>query len=257
MTIAAFQRAMCDLIASPELCLSLRANPEATLAPYELSERERKRLSEVVWQRGMSTNCTLYRSNRVTPIYTLLNYTCRALGDEFALLIDRFWDAQEYQDRQFQSEVERFGAFLRRQIAAGAVASPFAGELLEFELEMNALEFSPRKETQREIAELAPPGPETPCRLHPLARVVRFRHEPAALLRAMAAGAVPPSLPTGEWLVLLSAVDGAVQILQLPDGMPVRFDGLAASLIEPLTPRLAPALAQAGLLVRIESAAAL
>jgi hypothetical protein len=256
MTLAAFQRAICDLIASPELCLSLRADPEAALARYELSARERKRLSEVVWQRGMSTNCTLYRSNRVTPIYTLLNYTCRALGDEFALVIDRFWNAQEYQDRQFQSEVERFGAFLRRQIAAGVIASPFAGELLEFELATNALEFSPRKETLRDIAELAPPGLDTPCRLHPLARVVRFRHEPGALLRALAAGAVPASLSPGEWLVVLSAVDGEFQILQLPDGMPIRFDGAVASLIEPVTPRLAPALAKAGLLVRLEDRAA-
>jgi hypothetical protein len=139
VTLASFQRALCDLIASPALCLALRADPEATLARYELSARERRRLTEVVWQRGMSTNCTLYRSNRVTPVYTMLNYTCRALGGEFASMIDQFWDAQEYRDRQFLSEVERFGAFLRQQIAAGTVSSPFAGELLEFELATNAL----------------------------------------------------------------------------------------------------------------------
>jgi hypothetical protein len=56
----------------------------------ELCVRERKRL-EVVWQRGMSTNCTLCRSNRITPIYTLLNYMCLPLGDQFGPLIDQFW----------------------------------------------------------------------------------------------------------------------------------------------------------------------
>lgn len=257
MTLASFQRAICDLIASPGLCLALRAEPEVTLAPYELSARERRRLIEVVWQRGMSTNCTLYRSNRVTPIYTLLNYTCRALGGEFASLIDQFWNAQEYQDRQFHGEVERFAAFLRRQIAAGAVSSPFAGELLEFELAINALEFSPRKQALRDLAALAPPDADTPCRLHPLARVVYFRHDPEALLRVLASGAIlPASLPVRESLVALSAVDGDLQILRLPEELAVRSDDAASSIIEPLTPRRAPALAKAGLLVRLESPAA-
>jgi len=94
MSVASFQQALCDLIASPRLCLALRANPQDTLAGYQLSARERTRLMEVVWQRGMSTNCTLYRSNRVTPIYTLLNFTCRALGDQLAAVLDEFWDAR-------------------------------------------------------------------------------------------------------------------------------------------------------------------
>ena len=68
MSIAAFQQALCDLIASPRLCRELRAAPDGVLAHYELTERERTRLMQAVRQPGMSTNCTLYRSNRVTPI---------------------------------------------------------------------------------------------------------------------------------------------------------------------------------------------
>jgi hypothetical protein len=257
VTVASFQRALCDLIASPALCLAVRADPEVTLAGYELSAQERRRLTEVVWQRGMSTNCTLYRSNRVTPIYTMLNHTCRALGGEFASLIDQFWNAQEYRDRQFHGEVERFGAFLRRQIAAGAVSSPFAGELLDFELATNALAFGPRKEVLRGLAALAPPDADTPCRLHPLARLVCFRHDPEALFAALTPGAaLPASLPVRESLVALSVVHGDLQILQLPEAMAVRIDDAAPSIIEPLTPRRAPALAKAGLLVRRESRAA-
>src|SRR5258708_25548254 len=120
----------------------------------------------------MSTNCTLYRSNRVTPVYTLLNYTCVALGNQFATLIDQFWDAEGFQDGQFQSEVERFGGFLRQRIAQGEVGSPFAGELLEFELAKNALEFSPRKEVLRKLSSRPPPEVSTPLELHPLARIV-------------------------------------------------------------------------------------
>jgi hypothetical protein len=89
MSVASFQQALCDLIASPRLCLALRAAPEEVLENYELSARERARLCEAVWQRGMSTNCSLYRANRVTPLYMLLTYTCRSLGDQLRSLLER------------------------------------------------------------------------------------------------------------------------------------------------------------------------
>ncbi len=250
MSIASFQRALCELIASPGLCLALRAAPEPLLANYELSPRERKRLMEVVWQRGMSTNCTLYRSNRVTPIYTLLSYTCLSLGGQFGGLMDQFWEAREYGDGQFHSEVERFGAFLRQRIANGAIASPFAGELLEFELAMNELEFGPRKEVLCEVARRLPPQDDTLCQLHPLARIVRFKHSPALLLGAAAAGDLPPDLPLQETLVILSILDGDLKIMELADAAHSEFDYLSSPAAGRLTPRVAPALANAGLLVR-------
>ena len=252
MSLTSFQRALCDLIASPDLCLALRKAPEATLARYELSARERKRLTEVVWQRGMSTNCTLYRSNRITPIYTMLNYTCLSLGGQFRTLVEQFWQAKEYQDGQFKSETERFGAFLRQRIADGAVSSPFAGELLEFELAKNALEFSSRKAVLRQLSSLKPPEVDTPCRLHPLARIVCFRHDPTALLGAAALGTMPsPDLPVRKVLVLLSVVNDRFTIMQLPNGALGGFDKTAPAILEQLTARLAPALADAGLLVRL------
>ena len=65
MSVASFQQALCDLIASPRLCRALRAAPEEVLANYELSARERARLCEVVWQRDMlRRDCSLYRANR-------------------------------------------------------------------------------------------------------------------------------------------------------------------------------------------------
>jgi hypothetical protein len=251
MSVASFQRALCDLIASPRLCLTLRTTPEVMLANYELSARERRRLMDVVWQRGMSMNCTLYRSNRITPIYTLLNYTCLSLGDQFGPLMDQFWDARQYQDGQFQGEVERFGAFLRQQIADGIVMSPFAGELLEFELAINELEFGPRKEVLREFGRLPPPQADTPCRLHPLARIVRFKHSPAALISAATAGVfTPPDIPAQEALVVLSTLDGDLKITQLSDTTCRAVDDLNSPTVGRLTPRLAPELASAGLLVR-------
>jgi hypothetical protein len=249
MSVASFQQALCDLIASPRLCRALRAAPEEVLANYELSARERARLCGAVWQRGMSTNCSLYRANRVTPLYMLLTYTCRSLGDQLRSLLDEFWDAKIYRDGQFPSEVERFAAFLRKRIADGIVSSPFTAELLEYELKLNALNFAPRKQLLREVEALPAPGPDTPCRIHPLARLVRFHHDPAALLDAAARGVIASAkIPRQETLLVLSLVDGDVSVIQLPDDIRRALDD-DGQFLESLTPQLAPALADAGLLV--------
>src|ERR1051326_2171080 len=87
MTMEAFQRAMCDLVASPDLCIALLESPEEVLGRYDLSERDRRRLVEVVQQPGMFVNCSLYRANRLSPIYNLVPRTCFLLGD--ALVADR------------------------------------------------------------------------------------------------------------------------------------------------------------------------
>lgn len=249
MSVASFQQALCDLIASPRLCRALRAAPEEVLANYELSARERARLCEVVWQRGMSTNCSLYRANRVTPLYMLLTYTCRSLGDQLRSLLDEFWDAKIYRDGQFSSEVEQFAAFLRKRIAAGIVSNPFTAELLEFELKLNALKFAPRKQLLREVEALPAPGPDTPCRIHPLACLVRFHHDPAALLDAAARDVIASAkIPRQETLLVLSLADGDVNVIQLPDDIRRALDD-DGQFLELLTPQLAPALADAGLLV--------
>lgn len=254
MSLVSFQRALCDLIASPVLCLAVREDANSALAGYELTDRERKRLASVVWQRGMSTNCTLYRSNRITPIYTLLRHTCRALGVQFGVLIDEYWKVETYRDGQFRSEIERFGTFLRERIAAGTVASPYAGELLAFDLARNELEFGPRRSALRAIAGLPSPDADQPCRLHPLARLVRFRHDPEALFAALIADTTPPpDLPETEAIVVLSVAEGSMTALRLG----ASDLGLGESaLSSPAWPaaRLAPELAAAGLLVPVITA---
>ena len=249
MSMASFQQALCDLIASPRLCLALRAAPEAVLAKYELSTREQARLREAVWQRGMSTSCSLYRANRLTPIYMELTYTCRSLGDQFRALLDEFWDAEIYRDAQFPREVERFAAFLRKRIADRVVSNPFTAELLEFELALHALKFAPRQRLLRDMEGLPAPDPDTPCRLHPLARLVRFRHDPAPLLNAAARDVIAAAkIPPQETLIAVSLANGDVSVIQLPDEIRslLADDG---QLRDPVTPRLAPALADAALLV--------
>ena len=122
-----------------------------------------------------------------------------------------------------------------KRIVDGVVASPFTAELLAFEMAANAFRFAPRRQLLHELQGIPAPGPDTPCRLHPLARLVRFRHDPAALLdaaerRVIASAKIPPR----ETLIALSMVNGDVGVIQLPDDI---RDLLAndGQLLKPLT----------------------
>jgi hypothetical protein len=209
VTLAAFQRALCDMIRSPDACLDLRAGTPGVLTRYDLSPRERDRLMDIVWQRGMSTNCTLYRSNRVTPIYTLLHYTCLVLGDRLKDTLDAYWAASALHDLEFKHEIHRFSRFVREQIEASTIVDPFVEEVLEFEIAINDLRFAPRRDVlrglhvQRETAVRA----SAHFQVHPLIRVIPFRHEPGELLRSLANRRVPRELPEVESFLVLSRVE--------------------------------------------------
>ncbi len=211
MTAAAFQLALAELVASPVQCLEIRERPTPILERYDLSEREKRRLVCMVRQPGMSTNCTLYRSNRVTPIYTLLQSTCFVLGDLLGPELDEYWAHFDFDDLQFKQEIERFGNFLKHRIAAGKLEIPILAEVLDFDLAWNALRFSPRRRILRELALAQACSGVQELRLHPLVRVVRLRHEPHELLRRLAERLAPPyDLAQGEFFLLLSAVDEAL-----------------------------------------------
>ena len=222
MTLAAFQQALCELIASPDLCVEARSGGAEFLSRYDMSPRERDRLLDIVWQRGMSTNCTLYRSNRVTPVYTLLHYTCLVLGDDLKGHLEQYWASAALRDLEFKHEIHRFSHFLKTRMAASVIVDAFLEEVLDFELAVNELRFAPRREILRQLGErCAAAGSAIEIPMHPLTRVVRFRHDPAELLGALAQDRVPRDLPETETFLLLSAVD----------------DGLSAATLEPQSGR--------------------
>jgi hypothetical protein len=193
VTLVGYQQALCDLVASPELCLRVRSDA-ATLDSYDLTDRERRRLSAVVKQPGMSTSCTLYRVNRITPLYSYLPLTCALLGDDLIVEAERYWSHGKPGDLQFGPETQRFAQFLRERFAAGALASPYVGEVLELELAANALRW----------------GADPPR------RTVRFAHDPEPLLAALADDRQPPpELPEGDYLVELDASGGELRISAL------------------------------------------
>jgi len=120
--LADFQQAMADLIASPQRCQQLREAADSTvlLADYRLTRRERDRLVAIAAHPGMSANCTVYRSNRLTPLVLNLPDTCAALGPRLRDTVDRFWAAHPTDNFvHFLIESNRFATYLEDNPPAG------------------------------------------------------------------------------------------------------------------------------------------
>ena len=220
MTLLAYQQALCDLIASPRLCLEARADPVAALSSYELTPRERRRLSAVVHQRGMSTSCTLHRVNRITPIYSYLSLTCFLLGDRLIDEMEVFWSEGKPSDLQFGPESERFGHFLVRRIHIGALRDPYLEEILEFELAVNRLRALSRERGRHRAASASGTRKSNSTRgtlgPHPLVSVVGFRHEPLSLLDALSQGRRPdPEPDRGRYFVALDVTGGDLELREV------------------------------------------
>lgn len=188
MSLFGYQQALCDMVASPQLCLRVRG-AAAALDGYDLTERERSRLAAVAAQRGMSTSCTLYRVNRIAPLHAYLPLTCALLGDQLIREAERFWSEGKPGDLQFGPETQRFGRFLQRRLREGALADTYLGEVVALELAGNALRW----------------GAQPPT------RTVRFVHDPVALLAPLAEGRRPDhAVPTGDYAVVVDASDGPI-----------------------------------------------
>jgi hypothetical protein len=110
---------MCDLIASPQLCASVRRDHSVLRSAYELTDREADRLTALARHDGMTAACSLYRANRLAPLAMNVPRTCRALGDLLRPLLDEFWTIHTETNVHFFVESERFCAYLEDRLAAG------------------------------------------------------------------------------------------------------------------------------------------
>jgi len=116
-----FQQAFADMVASPELCIQIRANPELLRERYNLSDQEWRQLVAVVNHPGMECNCMLYRANRLAPLALNLPDLIRALGDDLRTTLDQYWSAYSNTDVHFLVESHRFCEFVRNLLARGHV----------------------------------------------------------------------------------------------------------------------------------------
>jgi hypothetical protein len=62
-------------------------------------------------------NCSLYRVNRLIPVYSVLPHSCRLLGDRLMDELDAFWAASRHATLQYRWESWRFGLWLEERIA--------------------------------------------------------------------------------------------------------------------------------------------
>ncbi len=94
-------------------CEAIRDGDLRTLQDYDITSVELRRLETIAGHRGMAANCTVYRSNRLTPIVINLPDTCAALGERFRDVVDQF--CTEHPTEQFVHflvESDRFARFV-------------------------------------------------------------------------------------------------------------------------------------------------
>lgn len=166
MSARDFQLAFARLIASPEACRQALSAEGQFFAAFDLTEKEKRRLHSVVRQKGISACCSLYRMNRVTPVYSQLSNTCTLLGDELIPLVEEFWQVLHAPSLQFREEVLEFGRFLQDKINKGIIRIPYLREILQLEMTMNELSYLPEG----------------------VYRILRFERDICLVLQALAAG---------------------------------------------------------------------
>jgi hypothetical protein len=214
MSLQDFQKAVCDLVASPDLCRVLLRDPQLVLRRYELSQLECRRLVDMVQQRGMSVNCTLYRFNRITPLYTLMPLTSFVLGDRFMPEVERFWESFRETGLRFKQEIDRFGDFLCTRLSKGEIDNPLLGETVEFELATNDLRFSQRHRILQDLGPCTDVATASRAlRLHPMVKVVSFQHDPSELLRQLKERRLLlDRLVTGEYWLVIDLLQEELQV---------------------------------------------
>lgn len=112
MSLAAFQRALAELTASPALVRAVRQDGAVLAERHDLSPRELARLNAIAASKGMAANCMLYRANRLAPVALNCPELCTTLGDDLNRLISAYWESEPTTDVHFLVETDRFCRFL-------------------------------------------------------------------------------------------------------------------------------------------------
>lgn len=133
-----FQQALADLVSSPALCTEARRDPAVLRGRYQLTDRESRRLEQIVNHPGMACNCMLYRANRLAPLALNLPDLVKALGPDLREMLDAFWTEFANTDVHFYVESYRFCEFIQQQIASGRTFAAEVAPALEREMSILA-----------------------------------------------------------------------------------------------------------------------
>ena len=144
---------------------------------------------------------TLYRANRITPIFMFLPWTCRLLGPHLRCELDAFWSAEPAVDLQYLAETNRFAKFIKQRIQRGIVSGAYVCEIVDYETSVMNLRFAGRT-----------PGAEM--------RLVHFSNEPSALLSSLKRPEpIPESLPMGHYVVSLEVRGEILEVRTLTSSL--------------------------------------
>ena len=246
---------MCDLVASPELCLLLAESPEEVLSRYDLSDRDRRRLISVVQQPGMEVNCALYRVNRLSPIYSLMPYTCFLLGNRLMSEAVEFWKTFDETRLQLNEEAEKFGTFLLERIEHDSPQNHLLADVIRYELVVNEFRFTQRAEVlarlQRDKVEA---NQSERLGLHPLVRLLIFHEDPKSLLQFLEEQQpLPYELAEGEFWIVLDAKNEELEVKQIETGLGHLLQALQTGVDLKLNAEDIEMLVEAGFVVRLPS----
>ena len=163
--------------------MTLRTEQELTESAYRLALARRS-------SRGLlldhnQADATPQRLNRSTPIHTILQFTCRALGVRLAGELDTFWQTVAFAELSCEKTLDRFAVFLKRRVENGTIRIHFLPELIDFELTCNELRFLPRRELLADANGGIPLTRDAGLSLHPLVRVLRFPCDAEALFATL------------------------------------------------------------------------
>jgi hypothetical protein len=209
MTLHAFQHALADLSASLEMGERVLADPDAALAPYDLTPLERRRIEAAAKQQGLRVNVYLYRYNRIITLMTVMPGTMLLLGADGRAVADQYW-TEGGPDRNMRRESEHFARFLLAEIDAGRITVPYLRDAVNFEIARYQIAMAPGTMLHQQVAEAAERWPDGPLALHPLIRVVAFAHDPATLLSHLAWKRPPPyaDVAEGEFYLYIDGRQG-------------------------------------------------
>jgi len=211
MSLQDFQRALSDLVMSPGLRTRVAEAPAESLAGYELSDQEHRRLTALARDPGLRTGTIIHRASRLAMLSNTVPRTCRVLGSRgLKELVHAYWSEHPPQSMLYVQEASRFADYAFARLAAGTFENPFLREVLEMELGILILSRAERAWERLVGTEI----PERP-RLHPFCRLVAFRHDPDAVIQALDTGRPLDGITAAEHFLLLSAA-GAGRVTQQP-----------------------------------------
>jgi len=229
MSIAQFQKALYQMIADIPTCIAVRSGNKKFLSNFELTNKERRRLLSVSMQPGMNTNCTLFRMNRVTPLYTSMPNICKMLQKKLLDILLEFWEKHPKSTLQYKEEIKLFYFFLKNKIEDNSISIQYLDKILEFEGKINELRFDDSYTTE----------PRGKYILSKHLRLIKWNCDPSILLENIAEENYKfPNLPEETHYLLVENSSENLELKMINNSLGTilenleKFDNIPTELME-------------------------